>query len=187
MYDTSQIRKGLKVEIDGVPYTVVDFQFVKPGKGNAFTRTKIKNLMTGAVIDRTYKTGEKLKPADMEDRHMQYLYKDADGLHFMDQQSYEQVSIPAEVVGDDADFLLENLVVDVLLFQGRPVSISLPNFVEIEVAHTDPGLKGDTVTGARKQAQLVTGGTINVPLFVETGEKLKIDTRTREYVERVNR
>ena len=187
MYDTSEIRKGLKIEIDGVPYAVVDFQFVKPGKGNAFTRTKIKNLMTGAVIDRTYKTGEKLKPADMEDRQMQYLYKDDDGLHFMDQQSYEQVSIPADIVGDDADFLLENLVINVLLFQGRPVSISLPNFVEIQVSHTDPGLKGDTVTGAKKQAQLATGGTINVPLFVETGDVLKIDTRTREYVERVNK
>ncbi len=187
MYDTSAIRKGLKIVIDGVPYTVVDFQFVKPGKGNAFTRTKIKNLMTGAVIDRTYKTGEKLEPADLEDRAMQYQYKDDDSFHFMDQQSYEQVSVPKEVVGDDGDFLLENLVLNVLMFQGRPVSIALPNFVEIKVAHTDPGMKGDTVTGAKKLAQLETGGTLNVPLFVETGDTLKIDTRTREYVERVNK
>lgn len=187
MYETSNIRKGLKIVIDGVPYTVVDFQFVKPGKGNAFTRTKIKNLMTGAVIDRTYKTGEKLEPADLEDRAMQYLYKDDEGFHFMDQQSYEQVRVPTEVVADDQDFLLENTVLNVLMFQGRPVSIALPNFVEIAVEHTDPGLKGDTVTGAKKQARLATGGTINVPLFVETGDVLKIDTRTREYVERVNK
>jgi elongation factor P len=187
VYDTSDIRKGLKIVIDGVPYTVVDFQFVKPGKGNAFTRTKIKNLMTGAVIDRTYKTGEKLEEADLEDRPMQYLYKDDEGFHFMDQQSYEQVRVPKEVVGDDQDFLLENTVLNVLMFQGRPVSIALPNFVEIAVEHTDPGLKGDTLTGATKQARLVTGGAINVPLFVETGDTIKIDTRTREYVERTNK
>jgi len=187
VYDTSDIRKGLKIVIEGVPYTVVDFQFVKPGKGNAFTRTKIKNLMTGAVIDRTYKTGEKLEEADLEDRAMQFQYKDDDGYHFMDQQSYDQVMVPKDVVAEDGDFLLENLVLNVLMFQGRPVSISLPNFVEIKVSHTDPGMKGDTVTGAKKLAQLETGGTLNVPLFVETGDTLKIDTRTREYVERVNK
>ncbi len=187
MYDTSEIRKGLKIVIDGVPFTVVDFQFVKPGKGNAFTRAKIKNLMTGAVIDRTYKSGEKLEPADLDDRPMQYTYKDGDGFHFMDQQSYEEMTVPVEIVGDDGDFLLENTILNVLVFQGRPVSIALPNFVEIAVAHTDPGLKGDTVTGAKKRAQLATGGTINVPLFVETGDVLKIDTRTREYLERVNK
>jgi elongation factor P len=187
VYDTSEIRKGLKIVIDGIPFTVVDFQFVKPGKGNAFTRAKIKNLMTGAVIDRTYKSGEKLEPADLDDRPMQYTYKDDEGFHFMDQQSYEEVTVPVKVVGDDGDFLLENTVLNVLMFQGRPVSIALPNFVEIAVAQTDPGLKGDTVTGAKKQAHLATGGTINVPLFVETGDVLKIDTRTREYVERVNK
>jgi elongation factor P len=118
---------------------------------------------------------------------MQFQYKDDDGYHFMDQQSYDQVMVPKDVVAEDGDFLLENLVLNVLMFQGRPVSISLPNFVEIKVSHTDPGMKGDTVTGAKKLAQLETGGTLNVPLFVETGDTLKIDTRTREYVERVNK
>ncbi len=187
MYDTSEIRKGLKIEIDGVPFSVVHFEFVKPGKGNAFTRVKIKNLLNGNVIDRTYKTGEKLKPADMEERNMQFLYKDEEGFHFMDKLNFDQVNVPRDVVSDDADFLLPDLEVMVLLFQGRPVSLALPNFVELEVVQTDPGLRGDTVTGARKQATMNTGAVINVPLFIERGEKLKIDTRTHEYVERVNK
>jgi len=185
VYDTSQIRKGLKIEIDGDPYTVVDFQFVKPGKGNAFTRTKIKNLVTGSVLERTYRSGEKLKEASLDERTMQYLYQDETGYHFMDQDNYEQVAIPADVIGDDARFLLENLVIPVLLFHGRPVSIGLPNFVELEVVETEPGVKGDTVSGARKPATMNTGAVINVPLFIERGEKLRIDTRTGEYVERV--
>ena len=185
MYDTSEIRKGLKIVIDGVPYAVVDFQFVKPGKGNAFTRTRIKNLMTGAVIDRTYKSGEKLEPAEMEDRNMQFMYKDGQGYHFMDQQSYEEMAVPEDIVGDAAKWLLENMLVMVSVFQSRPVSVQVPNFVEIAVSHTDPGLKGDTVSGAKKVATLASGATINVPLFVNTGDVLKIDTRTGDYVERV--
>lgn len=185
MYETSDIRKGLKIVIDGVPYAVVDFQFVKPGKGNAFTRTKIKNLMNGNVIDRTYKSGEKLEPAEMEDRNMQYMYMDGEGYHFMDQQSFEEMGVPEDVVGDAKDYLLENMNVQVAVFSGRPVSVTVPNFVELEVAHTDPGVKGDTVSGARKQATLTTGATIHVPLFVNIGDKLKIDTRTGDYVERV--
>ncbi|MBI4082987.1 MAG: elongation factor P [Candidatus Lambdaproteobacteria bacterium] len=185
MYDTSQIRKGLKIEIDGEPYNVVDFQFVKPGKGNAFTRTKIKNLMTGAVLEKTYRTGEKLQEAELDERQMQYLYHDDGGYHFMDQHSYEQMAIQPEVIGDDKDFLLENLVVPVLLFKGRPVSLTLPNFVNLEVVETEPGLRGDTVSGARKAAKMSTGAVIQVPLFIERGDKLRIDTRTRDYVERV--
>jgi elongation factor P len=185
VYETSDIRKGLKIEIDGDPYVVVDFQFVKPGKGNAFTRTRIKNMMSGAVLDRTYKSGEKLKPATMEERTMQYLYKDETGHHFMDQESYEQHVIPEEVLGDDARFLLENANVAILMFNGRPVSLSLPNFVELEVVETDPGLRGDTVSGARKPATVTTGAVIQVPLFVERGDRLRVDTRTGEYVERV--
>ena len=185
MYETSDIRKGLKIQIDGDPYVVVDFQFVKPGKGNAFTRTRIKNLVTGAVLDRTYKSGEKLEEASMEDRPMQFLYKDDGGFHFMDQTSYEQYSIPAKVVDEEARFLKENLVVNVLLFNDRPVSIALPNFVELEVTETDPGVRGDTATGGKKPATLETGAVINVPLFIERGEKLKIDTRSGDYVERV--
>ena len=185
MYETSAIRKGLKVEIDGDPWTVIDFQFVKPGKGNAFTRCRIKNMLTGAVLDKTYKSGEKLKPATMDERTMQFLYADESGYHFMDQQSYEQLALSKDDVGDDANYLLENMAVQVLLFNARPVSISLPNFVELEVVETDPGVRGDTVTGGRKPATMVTGTVIQVPLFIERGEKLKIDTRTGEYVERV--
>ena len=185
MYETSDIRKGLKLEIDGDPYVVIDFQFVKPGKGNAFTRTRIRNMVTGSVLDKTYKSGEKLKPATMDERTMQYLYSDESGFHFMDQQNYEQLILTAEEVGNDSQFLLENMDVNVLMFNGRPVSLSLPNFVELEVAETDPGVKGDTVTGGRKPATMSTGAVIQVPLFIERGEKLKIDTRTGEYVERV--
>ncbi|MDH4121134.1 MAG: elongation factor P [Deltaproteobacteria bacterium] len=185
MYETSDIRKGLKVEIDGDPYVVVDFQFVKPGKGNAFTRTRIKNLVTGSVLDKTYKSGEKLKPADMEEREMQFLYKNEEGFHFMDQGNFEQYAVPEKVVDEDYRFLQENMVIMVLLFKGQPVSLSFPNFVHLLVTQTDPGVKGDTVTGAKKPATLETGAIISVPLFVETGDKLKIDTRTGEYVERV--
>lgn len=185
MYETSDVRKGLKIQIDGDPFVVVDFQFVKPGKGNAFTRCKLKNMITGAVLDRTYRSGEKLQPASMEERNMQYLYNDESGYHFMDQQSYEQVAIPGDTLADEARFLKENLEVQVLFFEDTPISISLPNFVELQVTETEPGVKGDTVSGARKPATLETGAVINVPLFIERGEKLRIDTRSGEYVERV--
>lgn len=185
MYETSDVRKGLKIQIDGDPFVVVDFQFVKPGKGNAFTRCKLKNMITGAVLDRTYRSGEKLQPASMEERNMQYLYNDESGYHFMDQQSYEQVAIPGDTLAEEARFLKENLEVQVLFFEDTPISISLPNFVELRVTDTEPGVKGDTVSGARKPATLETGAVINVPLFIERGEKLRIDTRSGEYVERV--
>ena len=185
MYETSDVRKGLKIQIDGDPFVVVDFQFVKPGKGNAFTRCKLKNMITGAVLDRTYRSGEKLQPASMEERNMQYLYSDESGYHFMDQQSYEQVAISGDTLAEEARFLKENLEVQVLFFEDTAISISLPNFVELEVSETEPGVKGDTVSGARKPATLETGAVINVPLFIERGEKLRIDTRSGEYVERV--
>lgn len=185
MYDTSDIRKGLKIEIDGDPYAVIDFQFVKPGKGNAFTRCRIKNMISGAVLDRTWRSGEKLTPAPMDERRMQFLYQDESGFHFMDQQSYEQIALSSDEVGDDSRFLLENQEVEVLLYKERPISLSLPNFVELDVTETDPGVKGDTVTGGRKPATMSTGAVIQVPLFIDRGEKLKIDTRSGEYVERV--
>lgn len=187
MYDTSSIRKGLKFEIDGDPYIVVDFQFVKPGKGQAFTRTKIKNMLTGAVLEKTYRSGEKLKPAHIEEHQMQFLYKEGENYCFMDQTSFEQIFVDGDVVGDLSKFLPDNLVVSVLFFSERPVDITLPNFVELEVTETDPGHKGDTATGATKPATLSTGAIINVPLFVEQGEVLKVDTRNGEYVERVKR
>ena len=187
MYDTSNIRKGLKFQIDGDPYIVVDFQFVKPGKGTAFTKTRIKNLITGAVLDRTYRSGEKLEPANIEEREMQYLYAEGDNHCFMDTTSYEQIFVPAEVVGDQAKLMPDNINVSIMLFEERPVGVTLPNFVELEVTQCDPGVRGDTATGATKPATLSTGAVINVPLFVEEGEWLKVDTRSGEYVERVKR
>ena len=187
MYDTSDIRKGLKFQIDGDPYVVVDFQFVKPGKGTAFTRTKIKNMITGAVLDKTYRTGEKLEPANVEEREMQYLYNDGEHYCFMDNSTYEQVMISPDDVGDAAKFMADNENVQVMFFNDRPIGITLPNFVELEVAHTEPGIKGDTASGATKPATLSTGAVINVPLFIEEGEVLKIDTRTNEYIERVKK
>jgi len=187
MYETSDIRKGLKFQIDGEPYVVVGFQYVKPGNGTAFTRTKIKNMITGAVLDRTYRSGEKLVPANIEDREMQFLYKEGENFCMMDTSSYEQVLVPPEIVGDAALFMPDNINVNVLFFNDRPVELTLPNFVELEVTHTEPGIKGDTASGATKPATLSTGAVIYVPLFIEEGEVLKIDTRTSSYIERVKK
>jgi elongation factor P len=187
MYDTSDIRKGLKIQLDGDPYVVVDFQFVKPGKGTAFTRTKIKNMLTGAVLERTFRTGEKLEPANIEEREMQFLYREGENFCLMDTSSYEQVLVPPEVVGDAAQLMPDNINVQVVFFNERPVGVTLPNFVELEVVHTEPGIKGDTASGATKPATLSAGAVINVPLFIEEGEVLRIDTRTGEYIERVKK
>jgi elongation factor P len=187
MYESSDIRKGLKIQMDGNPYTVVEFQFVKPGKGTAFTRTKIKNLKTGAVLDRTFRSGEKLEPANIEEREMQFLYHEGDNYHFMDNATYDQSFISADDIGDSGQFMPDNLNVNVMFFDDAPIGVTLPNFVELEVAHTEPGVKGDTASGATKPATLTTGAVINVPLFVEEGETLKIDTRTSEYIERVKK
>jgi len=187
MYDTSDIRKGLKIMMDGAPYTVVEFQFVKPGKGAAFTRTKVKNLLTGAVLERNFRSGEKFEPANVETKTMQYLYKDADSLVFMDTTTYDQVQIPDTTIGDSADFMPENINVEVLFFQDRAVGVTLPNFIEQAITETEPGFRGDTSTGATKPAKISTGATINVPLFIVVGDIVKIDTRTGEYIERVGR
>jgi len=183
MYETSDIRKGLRIELDGDPFVVVEFQFVKPGKGTAFTRTKIRNMINGAVLDRTFKSGEKLKPADTEDREMQFLYSDGD-FHFLDNSNYEQVSLESSVVGDASNYLAENMMIEVSFFQGRSIGLTLPNFVTLKVTETNPGEKGNTVTGASKPAVVSTGYTVNVPLFVNEGDQIRIDTRTGEYVER---
>lgn len=187
MYNTSDIRNGLKIEMDGQPYVITYFQFVKPGKGTAFTRTKMKSLTSGSVLERTFRTGEKLEPADVAEHEMQYLYNDGEQYHFMNTETFEQIGIQAGVLGDDADFLLEEAKVSVLFYKGRPVNIELPNFVELEVVYTEPAVKGNTSQGATKEAELVTGAKVQVPLFVDQGEILKIDTRTREYVERVGK
>ena len=187
MYDTSDIRKGLKIMMDGAPFTVVEFQFVKPGKGAAFTRTKVKNLLTGAVLERNFRSGEKFEPANVETKTMQYLYKDADSFVFMDTTSYDQVQIPDTTIGDSADFMPENINVEVLFFQDRAVGVTLPNFIEQAITETEPGFRGDTSTGATKPAKISTGASVNVPLFINAGDVIKIDTRTGQYIERLSR
>jgi elongation factor P len=187
MYDTSDIRKGLKIMMDGAPYTVVEFQFVKPGKGAAFTRTKVKNLLTGAVLERNFRSGEKFEPANVETKTMQYLYKDADSFVFMDTTSYDQVQIPDTTIGESSDYMPENINVEVLFFQDRAVGVTLPNFIEQAIVETEPGFRGDTATGSTKPGKISTGATINVPLFISVGDIVKIDTRTGEYIERVGR
>jgi elongation factor P len=187
MYDTSDIRKGLKVLMDGNPYTVVEFQFVKPGKGAAFTRTKFKNLLTGAVVERNIRSGEKLEPANVDQRDMQFLYKEGGDLVFMDQTNYEQVTVNAELIGEAVDLMKDNLPVTVLFFNERPVDITLPTFVFLEVTASEPGVKGDTSGNVTKPATVETGAEIAVPLFIRIGDTIKIDTRTHEYVERVNK
>jgi elongation factor P len=187
MYDTSDIRKGLKVLMDGNPFTVVEFQFVKPGKGSAFTRTKFKNLLTGSVIEKNIRSGEKLEPANVEERGMQFLYKEGDDFVFMDQSNYEQVTIAAEIIGDDGDLMMDNLECQVLFFNERAVGVSLPNFIVVEITATEPGVKGDTATNVTKPATIETGAEVQVPLFINQGDTIKVDTREKKYVERVNK
>jgi len=187
MYETSDIRKGLKVKINGEPWTVVGFQFVKPGKGNAFTRTRLKNLKTGNVVEKTYKTGEKLEEANFEEKYTTYLYEDAGSFCFMDKNAYEQMMVPPEVVGDDAAYLMDNMEVIVLFYEGAPMSIEVPTFIEAEITRSEPGIKGDTATGVTKPATLSTGAEVQVPLFINEGDKIKVDTRDGSYVERVRK
>ena len=183
--DTSQFRNGLKVILDGQPYVMTYFQHVKPGKGGAFVRTRVKNLLNGKVLERNFRSGERVELADIEEKRMQYLYLDGDNLVFMDQETFDQIPFPQEVVGDARKFLKENMEVEVLFWNGRPVNVELPAFVELLVTRCDPGLKGDTASGATKPATLETGAVVSVPLFVKEGDTLRIDTRTEEYVDRV--
>ena len=187
MYDTSDLRKNLKLTIDGQPYVVIEAQFVKPGKGQAFTRTKMKNMITGNMLERTYKTGEKLEKADIEERKMQYLYPEDDMYVFMDERTYDQVRVTREQMGDNALYLLDNVVCDVLFYDGRPIGVTPPVFVEMDIVETEPGFKGDTSGNTTKPAKCTTGLQIQVPLFVNQGEWVKIDTRTGGYVERVKK
>lgn len=187
MYDTSEFRKGLKIEFNGEPYVIVDFQHIKPGKGNAFVRTRIKNLITGNVIDHNFRAGEKVEEPDLEQKEVQYLYHEGEDYYFMDLKTYEQIMVPKEHLGDAPDYMMEHSQVSILYYQGKPIGVELPNFVELKVVETEPGIRGDTVSGATKNATLETGKVIKVPLFIQTGDVLKIDTRTGEYVERVNK
>jgi len=181
----NQFKRGAKIELDGEPYAVVEYLHIKCGRGGANVRTKVKSLRTGAVIERTFKSDEKIKQPDFEEKEMQYMYSDGEKFFFMDTESYEQIEIGTDGVGDNYLFMPENIMVSVQIFNGQPIGIDLPNFVELEVTQTDPGLKGDTVSGGSKPATVSTGGTVNVPLFINIGDVLKIDTREQIYMERV--
>jgi len=185
MYTTSDFRKGLKIEIGGEPYTIVDFQHVKPGKGGAFVRTRMKSLTSGNVLDMTFRSGDKVDKPDLEEREMQFLYETNGEYHFMDTNNYEQLFLTGEHLGDSKGFLKENLVIKALFHNKRPLGIEVPMFVELKVTQTEPGVRGDTATGATKPATLESGAVIQVPLFVNEGDILRVDTRTREYITRV--
>ncbi len=182
---TNQFKNGMAIELDSQLFFIVDFQHVKPGKGGAFVRTKLKNVRTGAVLDRTFRAGEKFEQAHLEHKKMQFLYKDDTGCHFMDNSTYDQLTLTPEQLGDVMKYVKDNTDVDVLTHDDIPLGVEAPFFVELEVTETDPGLKGDTATGGTKPAILETGAVVQVPLFVNIGDNLKIDTRTDTYITRV--
>jgi len=185
MYSTTDFRKGLKIEIGGEPYVIIDFQHVKPGKGGAFVRTRLKSLVSGNVIDQTFRSGDRVDKPDLEEREMQYLYKSEREYHFMDTQTFEQLFLTEDHLGGSKDFLRENLVIKALFHNKRPIGVEVPMFVELKVVKAEPGIRGDTASGGSKPATLESGAVIQVPLFVNEGEVVRIDTRTREYIERV--
>ena len=185
MYSTPDFRKGLKIEINGEPFIIVEFQHVKPGKGGAFVRTTLKSLITGNVIDKTFRAGEKVNKPDLEEKEMQYLYESDGEFHFMDNETYEQSFLTEAQLGDARNYLQENITVTVLFHNGKPIGVEAPIFVELKVAATEPGVRGDTAAGGTKPAKLETGMTVQVPLFINEGDTLKIDTRTGKYVERL--
>ena len=184
MIGLTSLRPGLKMEFEGSLYIVTDSQHVNPGNKRAFVRTKIKNMKTGQVLEKTFREGDPIKKPDFDEKEMQYLYKDESGYHFMDNATYDQTFFPEDLIGDHAKFLKENTDVRLLYHKGEVIDIQLPITVIMEVIHTEPGLKGDTSGSASKPATIETGATINVPLFINIGDKLKIDTRTGEYIER---
>ncbi|MBU4318149.1 MAG: elongation factor P [Proteobacteria bacterium] len=185
MYECGDLKKGLKIVIDGDPYIVTQFDFVKPGKGQALYKCRLKNMMTGSQFDRTYRSGEKFQQADLEEVQMEYLYFDGENYHFMNNSDYSQEAISAAQIGDSKYFLKDNTVCNVLLYDRKPIEVTLPNFVELKIIKADPWVKGDTASGDSKPATLETGYLVQVPPFVEEGEQIKIDTRTGQYVERV--
>jgi elongation factor P len=184
---TTDIRKGLKIQIDGVPFAIVEHQFVKPGKGQSFTRCRVKNLMTGNVIERTWKSGESVELADVETRKLTYSWDEGDSLVFMDTATGDQLNVMKDKVGDEARFISEGLDCEVTLFNGNAIGIELPPSVVLQITESEPGIKGDTASGATKPAKLSTGAVVNVPLFIKEGEWVKVDTRTGDYLERVNK
>ena len=184
-YSTNEFKGGLKIMIDGYPCSIIENEFVKPGKGQAFSRVKIRNLKTGRVVEKTYKSGESVEAADVIETDLQYLYNDGEEWHFMDQESFEQYAVDKAVLSDAIKWLKEQDICLVTLWNGQPIIIEAPNFVELDITDTDPGLKGDTSGSGGKPATLETGAVVRVPLFVQIGEKIKVDTRSGEYVSRV--
>lgn len=186
MYENSDFKKGLKIMVEGSPYSILDFQHVKPGKGNQFTRTKLRNLLTGQQLERTFKSGERFEVPDVMNREMSFLYKDDNGYNFMDKESFEQICITETEIGEAKYYLTENLECVILFYNERPVSCDVPKAVHLRVTQTDPGMRGDTVTGATKPATLETGLIVKVPLHINEGDLLRVDTSTGDYVSRVN-
>jgi len=184
---TSEMKGGLKIEVDGQPYTIISNEYVKPGKGQAFNRVRIKHLINQRVIEKTFKSGEKFELADVVETNMRMLYKEADGVYFMDETSFEQVKIPNQNIGDTMQWLLDDLVYDIVIYKGEPVTVEPPTFLELEITETTPGDRGNTASGrVLKPATVKTGAMVQVPIFIEQGEVIKVDTRTGEYVSRVN-
>jgi elongation factor P len=184
---TTEFRNGLKIEIDGEPFVIVEFQHVKPGKGGAFVRTKFKSLKSGNVTDKTFRAGEKVDVPDLEEKTMQYLYGADKDRVFMDTTSYEQVSLNEKQLGDSINYLKENMEIKVLYHKGMPINIEVPMFVELMIAKTDPGVRGDTASGGSKPATLETGAVVKVPLYMNEGDFIKVDTRTGTFIERVKK
>jgi elongation factor P len=184
MISSNDLRNGVTIAVDGQLWTVIEFLHVKPGKGSAFVRTRLNNVKTGTTLERTFRAGEKLERATVDNRQMQMLYNDGDGYHFMDQESFENVTLQRDLIGGPADFLKDGLVVDVQFHDGAAIGVDLPAHVELKIVETDPGFRGDTATNTTKAAKLETGATVQVPLFVETGDVIRIDTRDRRYIGR---
>jgi len=184
LISTNDFKTGLTIELEGEVFQVIEFQHVKPGKGAAFVRSKLRNMRTGAVIEKTFSAGEKIPKARIERREVQYLYNDGQDYNFMDLESYDQLAMDAGQLGDAVKYLKDNLSIHILTFQGKSIGVELPNFVELEVVETAPGIKGDTASGGSKPATLETGAVVQVPFFINVGDKLQIDTRTGNYIKR---
>ena len=185
MISTSDFKRGTKIEFRGEPYEILDFQHVKMGRGSAFVRTKMKGLRTGKIIEETFSAGDKVPKPELEEKEMQYLYKQDNLCYFMDTETYEQVPVTEEQLGDSLKYLKENMNVYILYYKGEAIAVELPNFVELKVARTEPGFKGDTASGGSKPAILETGASVKVPFHINEGDIIKVDTRTGEYIERV--
>lgn len=184
MYGITELRKGTKVEFNNAPYEVTDHQHVNPGKGSAFCRTKMKNLITGSVTEHTFKAGDKVPPADLEDMGMQFQYYDGE-FHFMNTKTFEQYDLTDDQVGDKRDYLIENMEVSILFYKGRPIGVNVPFHIVLKVTRCEPGVRGDTATSVTKAATVETGASFQVPLFINEGDRIKVDSRTHEYIERV--